>query len=137
MALGEGLGVPRRGHVRIAGGTSKGDKAMGCGEPAGQGTPLAYGRVSHEILAELPEHHQRLIEIIGQPWASSRRWPKYDYIDRRFRREVSDLLDPERTARGATSRGPGGYPMIFAEDDQSWGNPPSRMGLTVPRACGK
>ncbi|GEM_PF-5000935 len=91
------------------------------------------GIENHPVFRALPEHQHRLIKLIGEQWSGSYRWPTFDYVDRTFRQDTGgDTL--ATLAQLPVVQGQGGYQpygLVFSADGRGWGNPESRLGLTI------
>ena len=88
--------------------------------------------VEREIFSKLPDHQQRLVDIIGSARAQSGRWPTYDYIERTFRQDTGGnaLTTMALLPSVRANVGPEVYHLVFSEGG-SWGRPADRHGLTI------
>jgi hypothetical protein len=86
----------------------------------------------HPILLPLGSDGQALVEILGERWLQNRRWPVFDYLNRRLLRTVgADATETMSRLPVVQGHSIEVYRLIFTERGGPFAELDQRVGLTI------
>jgi hypothetical protein len=89
--------------------------------------------IDHPIINPLGPVDQTLVEILGERWVRSWKWPVFDYLNRvlstKTGADAMEVMSRLPIAQGASPHVQ--YRLIFTERGGPFAEPDQRVGLTV------